>query len=104
MELLQARPVQCYKCWKYGHVSSKCRSDVDRSDACFRCGLSGHVARNCNAAVPMCFPCREAGKPASHRMGSKGCDSVVIAQPLSRGRMYGPVKEVVVDATASATQ
>lgn len=29
IELLRARPIQCHKCWKIGHVREKCKSDKD---------------------------------------------------------------------------
>lgn len=30
IDLLKKRPIQCYKCWRYGHVRTGCRSDIDR--------------------------------------------------------------------------
>lgn len=35
IELLGVRPLQCYKCWAYGHVQGACRNPVDRRGACF---------------------------------------------------------------------
>lgn len=29
--LLKARPLQCFRCWHYGHVKDRCRSQIDRS-------------------------------------------------------------------------
>lgn len=31
VELLRARPLQCFKCWMAGHTKEKCRSSVDYS-------------------------------------------------------------------------
>jgi len=30
IELLRKRPVQCYKCWHFGHVRPSCRSEIER--------------------------------------------------------------------------
>lgn len=86
VELLQARPMQCFKCWQYGHVSAKCKTAEDRSRSCFRCGLIGHFARDCEASVPLCLVCREAGKPASHRMGASGYDAATAAKLRNRSQ------------------
>lgn len=71
-ELLRARPLQCYRCWEYGHVKSRCRSSNDRSAACYRCGGSGHMARQCTT-VPRCVVCHDKGRDGKHRMGSAAC-------------------------------
>ncbi|RLU15159.1 hypothetical protein DMN91_012153 [Ooceraea biroi] len=36
VELLRSRPTQCFKCWHFGHVRSKCTATVDRDRNCFR--------------------------------------------------------------------
>ncbi|EFN75563.1 hypothetical protein EAI_06338, partial [Harpegnathos saltator] len=48
VELLKARPIQCFKCWGFGHVREACRADFERGGACFNCGRSGHVAWMCS--------------------------------------------------------
>lgn len=73
IELLRKRPVQCYKCWYFGHVRTNCRSEVDRTGVCYRCGLTGHVAGSCNAGMPRCLICEELGKEFRHRIGSLRC-------------------------------
>lgn len=72
VDLLDARPLQCYKCLQPGHVRQKCPNDWDNSDRCYRCGGPGHRAQGC-VAPPHCLVCEEAGKPAGHRMGGSAC-------------------------------
>ncbi|XP_024868277.1 uncharacterized protein LOC112452350 [Temnothorax curvispinosus] len=87
VELLEARPVQCFKCWRYGHVRTTCNFPEDRTGACFRCGERGHQIGDCKED-PRCVICREAGRPSDHRLGSLNiCTSV---EPI-RGRRGGPV-------------
>nr|XP_012218372.1 PREDICTED: uncharacterized protein LOC105669812 [Linepithema humile] len=70
VELLEARPLQCYKCMERGHVRATCpNKDVDRSSICYRCGEKGHEARECTAQAK-CAVCQDAS-PASHRMGGR---------------------------------
>ncbi|EFN89590.1 Gag-Pol polyprotein, partial [Harpegnathos saltator] len=49
VELLDARPLQCFKCLERGHVQSNCNSDIDRRQNCYRCGEKGHLAQDCEA-------------------------------------------------------
>lgn len=73
IELMKKRPVQCFRCWHFGHVKTNCRSDRDRAGACFRCGLVGHKVANCNAGMPSCAICEEVGKDKRHRIGTPRC-------------------------------
>lgn len=72
MELQRKKPVQCFRCWRFGHVRSSCKSAVDRAGLCFRCGRAGHTVRNC-AEIPRCAVCAEMGKEHAHRLGSPRC-------------------------------
>ncbi|CAL1672479.1 unnamed protein product [Lasius platythorax] len=72
VELLKARPVQCFRCWKFGHVRGMCNDPNDRSHACYRCGKEGHNARTCDAA-PRCVLCTEQGRDGNHRIRSDIC-------------------------------
>lgn len=72
VELLKARPLQCFRCWAFGHIQSTCRSIVDRRGACFRCGQKGHMASACGNEVS-CAVCHDAGLEASHRLGGPQC-------------------------------
>lgn len=73
-ELLKARPVQCFRCWKFGHVRFACRESVDRTGRCFRCGETGHKANEC-VALPRCVICAESNHPSDHRLGSMQCSA-----------------------------
>lgn len=72
IELLKARPMQCYRCWVRGHLQAQCRSGVDRSGRCYRCGEIGHLASGCSNPVS-CILCKEVGLDCNHRTGSAGC-------------------------------
>lgn len=74
VNLLGPRPVQCLKCWRFGHLRHACKSGEDFSKLCFRCGGSEHTARSCTAP-PACKICMIEGRDANHRIGSdlSGC-------------------------------
>lgn len=69
VRLLEPRPVQCFKCWRFGHVRNTCRFPEDRTGNCFRCGSRDHVIRDCRAS-PQCAICSQSGRGANHRLGS----------------------------------
>jgi len=58
VELMKARPVQCYKCWHFGHVRNKCESVTDRTNHCFKCGNSDHTSYSC-LSDPFCVICAD---------------------------------------------
>lgn len=72
VDLLEPRPVQCFRCWKFGHVRLACTAEEDFSKLCFRCGGAGHAARGCNKP-PSCKICLAEGKDHNHRIGSGFC-------------------------------
>ncbi|XP_070162482.1 uncharacterized protein [Polyergus mexicanus] len=72
VDLLESRPVQCFRCWKFGHVRFACTAEEDFSKLCFRCGGTGHAARGCNKP-PSCKICQAEGKDPNHRIGSGFC-------------------------------
>ncbi|XP_025271030.1 golgin subfamily A member 6-like protein 22 [Camponotus floridanus] len=78
VELLQARPLQCYRCWRIGHTVRSCKVNVDYSDCCFRCGRKGHNARACQNPV-RCVLCAKLKRESNHRVGSPQCEGVKIA-------------------------
>ncbi|XP_070529911.1 uncharacterized protein [Cardiocondyla obscurior] len=73
----RANKIQCYKCWRFGHVATTCRSNEDRSKNCFRCGQTGHAMKNCNQKTN-CVLCQEAGYDSMHRIGAYFCSMAQI--------------------------
>lgn len=73
VELLKARPIQCFRCWGTGHVRSQCRSGEDMSNRCLRYGSEGHIARACDVNEPKCMVCSAQGLNSTHRMGGNAC-------------------------------
>lgn len=75
--LLKPRPLQCYKCWHYGHASYNCRSQTNRTGACFNCCSTKHKIQTCKA-TPNCAVCQEQEFPHDHRIGSGSCKSKLL--------------------------
>lgn len=80
--LLKARPLQCFRCWHYGHVKYACRSQIDRSMSCFQCGKEGHGVANCKNAI-RCAICESLGRESAHRVGSSKCEGIKMRSPLN---------------------
>lgn len=59
--------VQCYKCLRYGHVKSQCKSTTDR---CSNCGQD-HERKNCDEEknAPKCVHCK-----GEHSSMYRGCE------------------------------
>lgn len=72
LEILRSRPVQCYRCWAFGHLRNQCSAEVDRRDRCYRCGERGHKVSECGGK-PRCLICEEEGRNGEHRIGSVRC-------------------------------
>lgn len=73
VELLKKRPIQCYRCWKFGHLKTACKATEDRSSSCYGCGETGHSIRNCSVP-PRCIVCEKEGRDGNHRLGSFRCE------------------------------
>ncbi|XP_028030638.1 uncharacterized protein LOC114243372, partial [Bombyx mandarina] len=84
VQLQEARPWRCLRCFGTGHGLAKCPSTVDRSGLCFRCGQSGHKAATCTA-VPHCVLCDAAKRQADHRAGGPACRSAPSSTKRRRG-------------------
>ncbi|TGZ45956.1 hypothetical protein DBV15_12219 [Temnothorax longispinosus] len=72
IELLQARPLRCYRCLEVGHVRASCTAPVDHYGVCYRCSQGDHRASLCAAEAPRCPLCADSGLPAAHRLGKGG--------------------------------
>jgi len=73
IDLLRKRPVQCFKCWHFGHVRSGCRSVMDRKGSCYKCGIAGHTIGSCTVNILNCSICKDIGCESRHRIGSIIC-------------------------------
>ncbi|KAG5866451.1 hypothetical protein JTB14_015355 [Gonioctena quinquepunctata] len=63
------RVIRCYRCQKYGHVASNCRSPL----ACSRCA-GEHDTRNCESRSIRCVNCyREGAEIQDHEATSFDC-------------------------------
>lgn len=74
VNLLDSRPVQCFKCWRFGHVRLACPTSDDFSGLCFKCGGAGHLARICRQP-PHCKLCALEKRNPNHRLGSYMCNA-----------------------------
>lgn len=75
-ELLKTRPLQCFRCWHFGHVQHACKSPLNRVGACFNCGEQGHRADTCRART-QCRVCRDGGLPDEHRLAGPLCQTKI---------------------------
>lgn len=55
VEALSSRPLQCVRCWRYGHTVKGCRSSA-------RCRICGedHVTSECKSTVEKCCLCNDS--------------------------------------------
>lgn len=83
VELLKARPLQCFRCWQQGHVRTTCRAEIDLSRCCFQCGQEGHTAVECNNR-PKCRLCANLKVEDNRRVGSPRCVGVKAAPVRDR--------------------
>lgn len=95
VEILPSRPLQCFKCWNYGHVRYSCTSTIDRSNHCYRCGSSTHRVKSCNATSPHCIICEEKGNKTNHRLGSASCGA---ANATNRNRPLPRIRREELEA------
>ncbi|CAD6216057.1 GSCOCG00011261001-RA-CDS [Cotesia congregata] len=67
------RPIQCFKCWHYGHQRSQCKSNVDRSKLCIRCGQEGHKIAECKNLAKCVLCADQSAENAAHHASSSRC-------------------------------
>lgn len=87
VQLQEARPWRCLRCFGTGHGLAKCSSAVDRSGLCFRCGQSGHKAASCTAAMPHCVLCDAEKRRANHRVGGPACHFTSFSSKRRKGKI-----------------
>lgn len=67
IDLLDTRPLRCFRCLERGHTRSTC-AETDRLGRCYRCGETGHISGECSRP-PSCPLCTDLGRPAGHIWG-----------------------------------
>ncbi|KAL0277928.1 UNVERIFIED_CONTAM: hypothetical protein PYX00_005044 [Menopon gallinae] len=67
IQLMQAKPVRCYRCLQEGDVGAKCPTGAT-DIKCFGCSGTGHAAANCERD-PHCELCAKKGLKADHKVG-----------------------------------
>lgn len=72
IQVLEERPLRCYRCLALGHARPQCPSTIVREHLCFRCGSEGHKSYTCRAE-PRCMVCTDAKRPSGHLMGGAEC-------------------------------
>ncbi|XP_020296938.1 uncharacterized protein LOC109861625 [Pseudomyrmex gracilis] len=76
IEVLERRPLQCYKCLLRVHVIATCTYTTPEEDRRDRCGGKRHRSTECTAAVK-CPLCSDLGRPATHQCGGKACAPIL---------------------------
>lgn len=70
-ELLEARPLLCFKCSEREHVRETCPNSQDRSQRCYRYEDLGHISRYQDPSK--CPICTDLRRPTRHTLGSPKC-------------------------------
>jgi len=79
------RPIQCYKCWAWGHIQRYCQKEA----LCGRCGTKAH-GEGGRAGEAQCpthsgtAACRCAGCGGSHPAWARECPKKQMAQATAR--------------------
>uniref|UniRef100_A0A6V7KUZ8 CCHC-type domain-containing protein n=1 Tax=Bracon brevicornis TaxID=1563983 RepID=A0A6V7KUZ8_9HYME len=75
------KPLKCFECWDYGHIGSKCTSELDRSKFRMKWRHEGHEAADCSAQQLHCILCQANGKKETqHMQGTKNWPVFLKAQ------------------------
>jgi len=91
VELLKARPLQCYRCLEFGHTRQRCTATTDRGSICYRCSQSGHLAMECTN-TPHCALCEGKGLRTAHRMGGNACPLAVPKSKTKKATATPPTR------------
>ena len=60
------KPTQCFKCWKFGHISTSCSPNSPSS--CSKCSSTDHKFTDCNSTSFLCINCK-----GNHCANDKSC-------------------------------
>lgn len=83
-----ARPLRCFKCLAYGHMSGGCKSET----VCEHCGGFGHNKGVCDkkGEPVVCVNCKRAKRECGHDVRSRDCPVYVRAlERVIRATDYG---------------
>ncbi|KAL6253753.1 hypothetical protein P5V15_015805 [Pogonomyrmex californicus] len=94
--LMPQKKTQCYRCLEFGHLSSQCKSETDRSGLCYKCGKKGHILKQCRGVL-RCVLCFEAGIQHNHRIGSLRCGAAKFPGKFKPVRRLAPVEGTAMD-------
>ena len=68
IEKFLPRPLQCRKCYRFGHATNSCRS----KEACSRCASSTHTLKDCTSSITECINCK-----GTHEATDKNCPKYI---------------------------
>ncbi|XP_077536252.1 uncharacterized protein LOC144148615 [Haemaphysalis longicornis] len=80
VDRLNPRPLQCKRCWRFGHSLGGCKSSL----RCCSCG-SAHSASECNADEVKCCLCQQ-GHPADYSNCPARAQEVSLLEVLEKRR------------------
>ncbi|KAF2887021.1 hypothetical protein ILUMI_19152 [Ignelater luminosus] len=82
--------MQCFKCYRFGHKSDKCKENIP---ICGQCGQSGHDFKNCKSNDIKCIVCARAnikGCKINHVARDTKCPSMLkIKDKIMKSIDYG---------------
>lgn len=95
VEPLKPRPLQCHKCWRYGHSQGGCKS----ATRCRRCGAE-HVDTDCSGDLRCCL-CGDAHLADSLSCAARAQEEHIVEIIEKRRCSRGEAVAIVKERTAS---